>query len=96
MQAGAEAEHFRTDHLLQNIGHRAVSGGFVTVGAPAQVGTDKAASDNASAAALVCGLTICIFISLADLHTAYLIKRRTSAQRTQAFQGVDTRKSFSA
>lgn len=33
--AAAEAEHFRTDHLLQNIGHRAVSGGFVTVGAQA-------------------------------------------------------------
>jgi O-antigen/teichoic acid export membrane protein len=30
-----ETEHFRTDHLLQNIGHRAVSGGFVTVGAQA-------------------------------------------------------------
>lgn len=31
--AESEAEHFRTDHLLQNIGHRAVSGGFVTIGA---------------------------------------------------------------
>ena len=31
----AGQEHFRTDHLLQNIGHRAVSGGFVTVGAQA-------------------------------------------------------------
>lgn len=30
-----EHEHFRTDHLLPNIGHRAVSGGFVTVGAQA-------------------------------------------------------------
>lgn len=28
-------EHFRTDHLLKNIGHRAVSGGFITVGAQA-------------------------------------------------------------
>jgi O-antigen/teichoic acid export membrane protein len=28
-------EHFRTDHLLDNIGHRAVSGGFVTIGAQA-------------------------------------------------------------
>ncbi len=28
-------EHFRTDHLLHNIGHRAISGGFVTVGAQA-------------------------------------------------------------
>lgn len=26
-------EHFRTDHLLPNIGERAVSGGFVTIGA---------------------------------------------------------------
>lgn len=33
--AASEVEHFRTDHLLQNIGHRAVSGGFVTVGAQA-------------------------------------------------------------
>src|SRR3954463_11692793 len=30
-----QTEHFRTDHLLQNIGGRAVSGGFVTVGAQA-------------------------------------------------------------
>lgn len=35
LPASSEAEHFRTDHLLQNIGHRAVSGGFVTVGAQA-------------------------------------------------------------
>jgi PST family polysaccharide transporter len=28
-------EHLRTDHLLQNLGNRAVSGGFVTVGAQA-------------------------------------------------------------
>lgn len=28
-----EAEHFRTDHLLHNIGRRAISGGFVTVAA---------------------------------------------------------------
>lgn len=28
-----EIEHFRTDHLLSNIGHRAISGGFVTFGA---------------------------------------------------------------
>ncbi|MGA2755125.1 MAG: lipopolysaccharide biosynthesis protein [Terracidiphilus sp.] len=33
--AASEVEHFRTDHLLQNIGHRAVSGGFVTFGAQA-------------------------------------------------------------
>lgn len=33
--AASEAEHFRTDHLLQDIGHRAVSGGFVTIGAQA-------------------------------------------------------------
>lgn len=33
--AEAEREHFRTDHLLQNIGGRAVSGGFVTVTAQA-------------------------------------------------------------
>jgi len=31
--ATPEVEHFRTDHLLHNIGHRAVSGGFVTVSA---------------------------------------------------------------
>jgi O-antigen/teichoic acid export membrane protein len=31
----SEAGHFRTDHLLQNIGHRAISGGFVTIGAQA-------------------------------------------------------------
>jgi O-antigen/teichoic acid export membrane protein len=31
--AAPVADHFRTDHLLKNIGHRAVSGGFVTVGA---------------------------------------------------------------
>ena len=30
-----QAEHLRTDHLLHNIGHRAVSGGFVTFGAQA-------------------------------------------------------------
>lgn len=30
-----QIEHFRTDHLLENIGHRAVSGGFATVGAQA-------------------------------------------------------------
>jgi O-antigen/teichoic acid export membrane protein len=30
-----ESGHLRTDHLLHNIGHRAVSGGFVTVGAQA-------------------------------------------------------------
>jgi O-antigen/teichoic acid export membrane protein len=30
-----QSEHFRTDHLLHNIGRRAVSGGFVTVGAQA-------------------------------------------------------------
>jgi PST family polysaccharide transporter len=28
-------KHFRTDHLLANIGHRAVSGGFITVSAQA-------------------------------------------------------------
>jgi PST family polysaccharide transporter len=33
--AEGESEHFRTDHLLSNIGHRAVSGGFVTVSAQA-------------------------------------------------------------
>ena len=33
--AGPEAEHFRTDHLLPNLGSRAVSGGFVTMGAQA-------------------------------------------------------------
>lgn len=33
--AALEAEHFRTDHLLQNIGDRAVAGGFVTIGAQA-------------------------------------------------------------
>lgn len=33
--AEAQSEHFRTDHLLPNIGHRAVSGGFVTVSAQA-------------------------------------------------------------
>lgn len=32
---GPEAEHFRTDHLLPNLGSRAVSGGFVTMGAQA-------------------------------------------------------------
>ena len=31
----SQVEHFRTDHLLDNIGHRAVSGGFVTIGAQA-------------------------------------------------------------
>ncbi|MBZ5623487.1 MAG: lipopolysaccharide biosynthesis protein [Acidobacteriia bacterium] len=30
-----DTEHFRTDHLLHNIGHRAVSGGVVTVSAQA-------------------------------------------------------------
>jgi O-antigen/teichoic acid export membrane protein len=35
LTTSSEAEHFRTDHLLQNIGHRAVSGGFVTIGAQA-------------------------------------------------------------
>ncbi len=35
LATSSEAEHFRTDHLLENIGHRAVSGGFVTVGAQA-------------------------------------------------------------
>lgn len=30
-----EHEHFRTDHLLESIGGRAISGGFVTVGAQA-------------------------------------------------------------
>jgi len=29
----SQADHFRTDHLIENIGHRAVSGGFVTFGA---------------------------------------------------------------
>lgn len=33
--AASQAEHFRTEHLVQDIGHRAVSGGFVTVGAQA-------------------------------------------------------------
>ena len=33
--AAAEVKHFRTDHLLQNIGHRAVSGGLVTFSAQA-------------------------------------------------------------
>lgn len=31
--SAADAEHLSTDHLLHNIGRRAVSGGFVTVGA---------------------------------------------------------------
>src|SRR5260370_2091528 len=31
----SETEHLRTDHLLHNLGNRAVSGGFVTVGAQA-------------------------------------------------------------
>lgn len=35
LAAASEAEHFRTDHLLQDIRHRAVSGGFVTIGAQA-------------------------------------------------------------
>ena len=30
-----QSEHFRTDHLIANIGHRAVSGGFITVSAQA-------------------------------------------------------------
>ena len=30
-----DTEHFRPDHLLHNLGKRAVSGGFVTVGAQA-------------------------------------------------------------
>jgi O-antigen/teichoic acid export membrane protein len=34
-RASAEAEHLRTDHLLHNLGKRAVSGSFVTVGAQA-------------------------------------------------------------
>jgi hypothetical protein len=33
--------------------------------------------------------------NLAALHPAYPIKRRTSAERTQASQRVDTRKSLS-
>lgn len=33
--AAPQTEHFSTDHLLQDIGHRAVSGSFVTVGAQA-------------------------------------------------------------
>jgi len=33
--AASQTEHFCTDHLLQNIGSRAVSGGFVTIGAQA-------------------------------------------------------------
>jgi O-antigen/teichoic acid export membrane protein len=33
--SAAEGGHFRTDHLLHNIGRRAVSGGFVTVAAQA-------------------------------------------------------------
>jgi O-antigen/teichoic acid export membrane protein len=33
--AASQTEHFRTDHLLEDIGSRAVSGGFVTVGAQA-------------------------------------------------------------
>lgn len=33
--ANDHAEHLRTGHLLHNIGHRAVSGGFVTFGAQA-------------------------------------------------------------
>jgi O-antigen/teichoic acid export membrane protein len=32
---GQQPEEFRTDHLLENIEHRAISGGFVTVGAQA-------------------------------------------------------------
>jgi O-antigen/teichoic acid export membrane protein len=32
---GGVTEHLRTDHLLENLGKRAVSGGFVTVGAQA-------------------------------------------------------------
>jgi O-antigen/teichoic acid export membrane protein len=32
---GREPEDFRTDHLLENIEHRAISGGFITVGAQA-------------------------------------------------------------
>lgn len=35
LSAHNPAEHFRTDHLLQNIGSRAVSSGFVTIGAQA-------------------------------------------------------------
>jgi O-antigen/teichoic acid export membrane protein len=31
----SQAEHFRTDHLVQDIGPRAISGGFVTIGAQA-------------------------------------------------------------
>ena len=30
-----QRKHFRTDHLLSNIGHRAVSGGFITISAQA-------------------------------------------------------------
>lgn len=33
--SASQAEHLRTDHLLQNIGRRAVSGGFVTAAAQA-------------------------------------------------------------
>jgi len=31
--SSAKAEHFRTDHLVQNLGKHAISGGFVTAGA---------------------------------------------------------------
>jgi len=34
-RAAAEEERFRTDHLHENIGHRAISGGFVTISAQA-------------------------------------------------------------
>lgn len=33
--SASQNEHFRTDHLLENIGHRAISGGFVTFSAQA-------------------------------------------------------------
>jgi len=35
LEASRQAEHFSTDHLLGNIGSRAVSGGFITIGAQA-------------------------------------------------------------
>jgi len=35
LEESRSEEHFRTDHLIQNIGHRAVSGGIVTIGAQA-------------------------------------------------------------
>jgi O-antigen/teichoic acid export membrane protein len=34
-EAASQVEHFRTDHLVQDIEHRAISGGFLTIGAQA-------------------------------------------------------------